>query len=237
MQRLIPICGLLLGAAGAAHAHDIITTAVTFNRQISRVLIERCASCHIPGGTAFSLLTYGETRPWAIAIKEEILRRRMPPWGAVKGFGEFRNDQGLTSEELELLLSWIDGGVPEGEEKDLPPPPKLAPTPATRTPAGALTVTGDDYKLTRRFKLDGLMPGTVPPNASLKIVAELPDASVEPLLWLDGYRKEFPHAFLLRKALDLPAGTLIRGVPQGTSITLLPVMASAAPKATATPRP
>ena len=27
----------------------------------------------------------------------------MPPWGAVKGFGEFRNDQGLTAEQLELI--------------------------------------------------------------------------------------------------------------------------------------
>ena len=49
----------------------------------------------------------------------------MPPWGAVKGFGDFRNDQALTPEQLELIVSWADGGVPEGEEKDLPPPPKF----------------------------------------------------------------------------------------------------------------
>ena len=234
MKRWISLCGLLLGALGSVHAHDVITTAITFNREISRILIERCAACHRPGGTAFSLLTYGETRPWAVAIKEEILRRRMPPWGAVKGFGEFRNDQGLSSEELELLLSWIDGGVPEGNDKDLPPPPKLSPAAAPRTPPGALAITGD-YKLTRRFALDGLMPKSLPPKASMRIVAELPDGSVEPLVWLEGYNPAFPHPYLLRKPLDLPAGTMIRGVPPGASVTLFPVVP--ANKTTAALRP
>ena len=44
----------------------------------------------------------------------------MPPWGAVKGFGDFRNDQALTPEQLELIMSWSTGGSPEGEAKDLP---------------------------------------------------------------------------------------------------------------------
>ena len=82
-------------------------------RDISRIVNNHCASCHHPDGAAFSLMTYGDARPWAVAIKEEILRRRMPPWGAIKGFGEFRNDQALTPEEMERIVSWADGGVPE----------------------------------------------------------------------------------------------------------------------------
>ncbi len=69
---------------------------------------------------AFSLATYKDARPWAKAIGEEVLQRRMPPWGAVKGFGDFRNDQGLTAEQLELIVDWEEGGAPEGEEKDMP---------------------------------------------------------------------------------------------------------------------
>src|SRR5436853_558340 len=106
-------------------AHDVITTPITFSREISRLLNSRCASCHRQGGGAFSLLTYQEARPWAAAIKEEVLERRMPPWGAVKGFGEFRDDQALTPEQLELLTSWSQGGSPEGEDKDLPSKGKL----------------------------------------------------------------------------------------------------------------
>src|SRR6202140_4898073 len=111
-------------------AHDVITTPLTFSREISRIVYSRCANCHRQRGSAFSLLTYQEARPWAAAIKEEVLERRMPPWGAVKGFGEFRDDQALTPEQMELIGDWVEGGAPEGEPKDLPATPKwTAPAP------------------------------------------------------------------------------------------------------------
>jgi hypothetical protein len=62
------------------------------------------------------LVTYAQARPWAEAIKEETLSRRMPPWPAERGFGAFSNDIGLTPREFEFLISWIDGGVPEGTD-------------------------------------------------------------------------------------------------------------------------
>ena len=208
-------------------AHDVITTAMTFDREIVRIMIERCATCHHAGGTAFSLLTYTETRPWAVAIKEEILRRRMPPWGAVKGFGEFRNDQGLSAEELEVLLSWIDGGVPEGDERNLPEIPKFPVGQSVVVTKGAITI-GSAYKLLRSIKLDGLLPKVIPAKSSIKLTAELPNGGIEPLLWLDSYRAEFAHPFLFRQPLELPAGTIIQGLPAGATVMLLP---------SATPRP
>src|SRR5262249_20634577 len=33
---------------------------------------------------------------------------------AERGFGAYSNDVGLTPREFEFLISWIDGGVPEG---------------------------------------------------------------------------------------------------------------------------
>src|SRR5579862_2716485 len=97
---------LVIGASVAAQAHDIITTKVTFDREIVRLFNAHCISCHRQGGSAFSLAAYSEARPWAKAIEDEILNRRMPPWGAVKGFGDFRNDQGLTPEQIELIVDW-----------------------------------------------------------------------------------------------------------------------------------
>lgn len=81
---------LSLGLAGPviAVAHDPITTQITWNRDISRIIYNRCASCHHDGGEAFSLMSYQVARPWAKAIKEEVLERRMPPFAAVKGFGQ-----------------------------------------------------------------------------------------------------------------------------------------------------
>jgi hypothetical protein len=221
MRRILPAGLLAAGIVSVLAAHDVVTTNVTWNREISRIVIDRCATCHNEQGMAFSLMTYAEARPWAVAIKEEVLNRRMPPWGAVKGFGEFRDDQGLTAEQLELITSWVEGGVPEGDPKDLPEKPKI-PKLVKVTPKRNSIVVSGDLKLTRSFRLDGLMPENVPTGASLRIVAKLPDGSIEPLLWLYEYKSAFKHAFLLRKPLVLPAGTIIQGVPEGAKVLLLP---------------
>jgi mono/diheme cytochrome c family protein len=215
------IAGLLLITAALAPAHDIITTPITWNREISRIVYERCASCHHDGGRAFSLMTYEAARPWAVAIKEEVLERRMPPWGAVKGFGDFRNDKALTPEQLELIVSWVGGGVPEGEAKDLPPAPKFDQQPPEIPSHGVQTVSGE-FQLRADFSLDGVLPKNVPEDAAFQITAELPDGSIEPLLWFEHYSAKFVHPFLYRTAIDLPAGTKIHGVPAGSAVLLLP---------------
>jgi len=215
-------CLLLLAAGVAAQGHDIITTSITWSREISRIVNNHCASCHRPGGMAFSLMTYGDARPWAVAIKEEVLRRRMPPWGAIKGFGEFRNDQALTPEEMERIVSWTDGGVPEGEPKDLPEPPKSLELETVSHHKGELSASGD-FALKSAFNLDGLWPEQMPEKGSFQITAQLPDGSIQPLLWLQDYKMQFGHPFLFDMPLKLPAQTVIRGIPPGAKIALLPV--------------
>ena len=93
-----------VGISGAG-AHGVGSTPITWNREISRLFYDRCASCHRPGGAAFSLMTYSDAQPRANEIKDAVLNRRMPPWGAVKGFGSFRNDQSLMQEQIELCWS------------------------------------------------------------------------------------------------------------------------------------
>jgi hypothetical protein len=215
---------LLLAVCVSAYGHDIITTKVTFDREIVRLFNTHCISCHREGGMAFSLATWKEARPWAKAIGEEVLERRMPPWGAVKGFGDFRTDQGLTAEQLELIVDWEEGGAPEGEEKDLPTQPKFGQFPGigkTLNAAKEIVVSGE-WKVRSAFTLDGLLPKDVPDGASFQVTAELPDGSVEPLLWLQNYKKQYGHPFLLRRPLALPAGSVIRGIPSDASVALLP---------------
>ena len=144
----------------------------------------------------------------------------MPPWGAVRGFGEFRNDQSLSQEQLELITSWVDGGVPEGDPRDKKEPPAV-PREEGVSKIGAIRVKGD-FSLTRAFLLDGLWPESAPDKASFQVTAELPDGSVMPLLWLYEYRRTFSHPFLLKTPVELPARTVIRGVPPGAELLLLP---------------
>ena len=131
LQRPVALKVLLCLCAAAAFtlcvsAHEPITTKVRFNNELVRVFQRSCLGCHHPGGIAMSLVTYEEARPWAKAIKEEILEKRMPPWPAVKGYGEFRNAPVLTQHEIDLIVNWVEGGAPKGEDKDLPPGPLVS---------------------------------------------------------------------------------------------------------------
>ena len=226
MKRWIVPGGFFIVLLGLSltptQGHDVITTRITWNRELSRIFNERCVSCHRDGGSSFPMTTYAEARPWAVAIKEEVLTRRMPPWGGVKGFGEFRNDQALTAEQIEMITAWVEGGVPEGNEKDLPTPPKPS-DPGISEPAADGIVISGDFAVLRPFTLDGIWPKTVPDRESVKIIAELPNGTVEPLLWLYEYRKQYGHPFLLRTPLELPAGAVISGIPSNSSFVLLPL--------------
>jgi len=217
LLAVIPI--VLLAGTSIAHTPGMY---LTWNKEVSRVFYARCAECHRMGGSAFSLMTYPEVQPHLTEIKNSVLNRRMPPWGAVKGFGDFRNDQGLTQEEISLISDWIDADAPRGNNPNvLPPTPKFPKIIPFTFPKTALVVNGD-FSLDRAFVLDGLYPQSVPANKTLRIVANFPDGHIEPLLWLYEYKDSFRHPYLLRKAMELPAGTTITGVPSGTELVLLP---------------
>jgi len=67
-----------------------------------------------------SLITYEDARPWAKAIRDEVSSRRMPPWGAVAGIGDFAGDPSLSTPEIDMLVAWVEGGAPEGDPAYLP---------------------------------------------------------------------------------------------------------------------
>ena len=228
MKRALLVSVALLVASVECSAHNV-GNAITWNREISRIIYQRCASCHRDGGTAFSLMRYQDVQPRAVDIKDAVLSRRMPPWGAVKGFGDFRNDQGLSQAELELITDWVDSDTPKGNNPNaLPKEPKFDKPSVFKLPRTAITVSGD-FTLGNPFVVDGLFPEKVGAGTSTKIVAVLPDGRSEPLLWLYEYNEGYKHPFLFREPLDLPSGTVIRGVPPGAQIVLIPGKKSKTP--------
>lgn len=172
-----------------ATSHDPITTSVTFNKEIIRILQRSCLDCHAPGKIKgdIPLTSFEEARPWAKAIKEEVLEKRMPPYQAVKGYGEFHNAYLLSQREIELLISWIEGGAPRGELKDLPkeivpattwslgkPQLNLQPEQVIKIPAGE-----DEYnsciKLPTNLKQEQWVNAIefLPTNAAVVLLAEI----------------------------------------------------------------
>ena len=221
MTRVLTVAFAVTLVGAVAHAHGS-RDAITWNREISRIVYEKCASCHRPEGTAFSLMTFADAQPRATAIKETVLSRRMPPWGAVKGFGHFRNDQSLSQEQIELITKWVDGGIRRGNNPGmLPKSPAFVRPVAIPVPKGALRVSGT-ITLGTALRLDGLIPERVRPGQSVQIVAILPSGRIEPRAWLYGYEPRHRHPLLFRQVVQLPAGTVIRGVPPDAVVTFLP---------------
>ena len=59
--------------------------------------------------------SYREVRPWTRAIRQAVLTRKMPPWGATASAHAFRNDRRLSGDEIQTIVDWADAGAPEGE--------------------------------------------------------------------------------------------------------------------------
>jgi hypothetical protein len=109
---------LAVAAATSAAAIHAKTdgAAVTFNKDVAPILFAHCVSCHRPGEVApMSLLTFGEVRPWARAVRQKVLAREMPPSYADPAIGTFRNTRRLTDEQIDVLARWSDAGAPEGD--------------------------------------------------------------------------------------------------------------------------
>lgn len=99
-------------------------TIPTFNRDIAPLVFEKCTKCHRPGEAApFSLQTYHDVKKRSELIDYTVSERLMPPWKASRGDYAFKHDRRLTDDEIKLLHRWIEGGMPEGESRDLPPQP------------------------------------------------------------------------------------------------------------------
>jgi hypothetical protein len=110
-------------AASVAALGGSPTGTLTYHKDVAPVLQKHCQECHRPGEIApFSLLTYQDARPWAKAIKEDILTKKMPPWFADPQYGHFTNDRSLSKQEIDTLVAWVDGGAKEGDLKDAPKP-------------------------------------------------------------------------------------------------------------------
>src|ERR1700686_3864190 len=119
---LLCSCLAILISPRRSDSHDPITTKVMFNKEIVRIFQRLCLACHNSGTiTNISLATYAQARPWAKAFKEEVLEKRMPPYQTVKGFGRFHDDYSLTQREIDQIVSWVEGGAPKGDDKDMPP--------------------------------------------------------------------------------------------------------------------
>lgn len=202
---LLAACVAVL-CGGYAAAHDPIGTKVTWEREIAPIVQTRCVSCHTDGGKApMALTTYDEVRPWARAIREEVLARRMPKWPIVRGYGDFANDRSLSPFEIALITAWVDGGAPRTLPKTAAPapvplaPPRL-PAPFVE-PANTRAAT---IPCSSRRLPSGTILGFKPlleEGGSLRINVTRGGLE-EPLFWLKDFDPETADTYWLRTPID-----------------------------------
>jgi hypothetical protein len=145
----------------------------------------------------------------------------MPPWGAVKGFGDFRDDDGLSENEIALISSWVEGGAPRGDQNLLPRQIEVKAEPSVPPKIGEILLASGTLTLTRTVKITGVRPETVPEGASLHVIAEHPNGAMEPLIWLYSYASRFRRVYYFKAPMRLGAGTRIRFYPAAGSVSLL----------------
>jgi hypothetical protein len=121
MKRLIAALLALAAAPASLEAHKPTKTRFTYHRDVLPIFENRCGSCHRQGGVApMSLLSYKDTFPWAVSIKNQVLSLSMPPWFADERYGAFRHSPALTAGEVDTIVDWCLGGTPEGDPGDAP---------------------------------------------------------------------------------------------------------------------
>ncbi|HXW05485.1 MAG TPA: cytochrome c [Vicinamibacterales bacterium] len=214
MRRRWIAAALLAASAPAAllFAHDPLTRRVTWNGDVARIVQARCVRCHTEDGRGpMSLATYEDARPWARAIREEVIARRMPKWHAARGYGEFRNDPSLSPFEIALVAAWADGGAPRGPEVDV--------TSAEPAPAGAALPGPPEGKVRRRRISCGarrLPPGRLlafrpilEKGASVGLGLRAKEGDQLVLGWIRHFDPEFPETYWLRTPIDITAGTVL----------------------------
>jgi hypothetical protein len=100
----------------------------TFTADVAPILFDKCASCHNPAGIGpMPLLNYQQVAPYAGLISLKIQTGEMPPWHLDKSTGiqEYKNDISLSDDQIETIVAWVNGGIPEGDPADLPQAPEL----------------------------------------------------------------------------------------------------------------
>ena len=120
-------------ATDPAPAHVRITTDINYADDVRPILRRYCMPCHNPKGSApdyIDLTTYGNdakpgARAWGVAIEEELLTGRMPPWTADSRYDHFRNSRRMSQSEIDIVVAWVQGGGPQGPRRNLPPPPEF----------------------------------------------------------------------------------------------------------------
>jgi hypothetical protein len=96
---------------------------VTYAEHVAPILNAHCTDCHHDGAVApFSLVGFEASKKQSANITSATSGKRMPPWKAVHGYGDFKDENLLRESELAILKAWSESGAKRGDVKKEPKP-------------------------------------------------------------------------------------------------------------------
>jgi hypothetical protein len=91
----------------------------TWYADVKPLMEAHCVNCHQSGATGtFPLDTLESVSLVSEYVADAVQARRMPPWPASPGCEDYQIDLSLTEDQIETIVSWVDGGMVEGEPSD-----------------------------------------------------------------------------------------------------------------------
>ncbi len=195
---------------------------ITYAKQVSRILQNRCVSCHRPGEIGpMDLSNYDDASAWADMIVEVIDDKRMPPWHASPEHGNFANDRRMPDSEIATVKAWVKSGAPRGVASEEPAPLQFV----------------DGWQLPREPDLIVPMsdkPAEIPARGDVKYQYFVADPNITEDTWVNGMEivagnRAVVHHILVfvrekgtkKRSLDGERGFLVGYVP-GTRAAMMP---------------
>ncbi|MEQ8273588.1 MAG: hypothetical protein RMA76_07205 [Deltaproteobacteria bacterium] len=98
------------------------TASQTYQGGLRAVVESQCVSCHQAGGIGpFALDTYDALVAAAPAVVGSVEAGRMPPWMPDPDCRHFVGERLLTADQIGMFRTWMEAGMPEGDEADYEP--------------------------------------------------------------------------------------------------------------------
>jgi hypothetical protein len=103
-----------------------LSAQTTWATEVAPILYSNCVSCHRAGGVGdFPLETFTDARNRAGSILNSIQTGYMPPYRANPDYRHFKEENALTSSEIQSIANWINDGSLPGNLAAAPPLPNF----------------------------------------------------------------------------------------------------------------
>jgi len=99
---------------------DSAPAVPSYSGDIAPILEKHCVSCHHDGGIGpWSMSSHAMVQGWSPMMREVLMTKRMPPGQVDPHVGKpLLQAAGLSPQELQQLIRWIDAGAPGDAQPD-----------------------------------------------------------------------------------------------------------------------